>query len=215
MDEAVLAVLAEYEKRGAEEHQRQLQDGPEKWLAQRDEFLISVGPATGQLLNILAKSIRAKMIVELGTSYGYSTVWLAEAARANGGKLLSLDKADYKQEYAKKRIAQAGLAGYVEFRLGDALATLRALPGPFDFVLVDLWKELYVPCLELFYPKLAPGAFIAADNMIYPDVYRQSAQEYRQRVRSKPKIDSVLLPVGSGVELSRYDDPLKASAPDS
>jgi predicted O-methyltransferase YrrM len=209
MDAAILEVLAEYEKRGAEEHRRQLQDGLEKWLDQRDEFLISVGPATGQLLNTLAKSIQAKAIVELGTSYGYSTVWLAEAARANGGKLISLDKADYKQAYAKERIARAGLTGYVEFRLGDALETLATLKGPFDFVLVDLWKELYVPCLELFYPKLAPGAFIAADNMIYPDVYRESALDYRKRVRSKPKIDSVLLPVGSGVELSRFDDPLK------
>jgi predicted O-methyltransferase YrrM len=209
MDTAILEVLAEYEKRGAEEHRRQLQDGLEKWLDQRDEFLISVGPATGQLLNILAKSVQAKTLVELGTSYGYSTVWLAEAARANGGKLISLDKADYKQAYAKERIARAGLAGYVEFRLGDALETLTTLKGPFDFVLVDLWKELYVPCLELFYPKLAPGAVIAADNMIYPDVYRESALEYRKRVRSKPKIDSLLLPVGSGVELSRFDDPLR------
>jgi predicted O-methyltransferase YrrM len=209
MDAAILEVLAEYEKRGAEEHKRQLQDGPQKWLDQRDEFLISVGPATGQLLNILAKSIQAKTIVELGTSYGYSTVWLAEAARANGGRLISLDKADYKQAYAQERIARAGLKGYVEFRLGDALETLAALTGPFDFVLVDLWKELYVPCLELFYSKLAPGAFIAADNMIYPDVYRESALEYRKLVRSKPKIDSVLLPVGSGVELSRFDDPRK------
>jgi predicted O-methyltransferase YrrM len=209
MDAAILEVLAEYEKRGAEEHKRQLQDGLEKWLDQRDEFLISVGPATGQLLNILAKSIRAKTVVELGTSYGYSTVWLAEAVRANGGKLISLDKADYKQAYAMERIARAGLTAYVEFRLGDALETLTTLKGPFDFVLVDLWKELYVPCLELFYPKLAPGAFIAADNMIYPDVYRESALEYRKLVRSKPKIDSVLLPVGSGVELSRFDDPLK------
>jgi predicted O-methyltransferase YrrM len=209
MDAAILEVLAEYEKRGAEEHKRQLQDGREKWLDQRDEFLISVGPATGQLLNILAKSNQAKTIVELGTSYGYSTVWLAEAARANGGKLISLDKADYKQAYAKERIARAGLTGSVEFRLGDALETLATLKGPFDFVLVDLWKELYAPCLELFYPKLAPGAFIAADNMIYPDVYRESALEYRRRVRAKPKIDSLLLPVGSGVELSRFDDPLK------
>jgi predicted O-methyltransferase YrrM len=209
MDAAILEVLAEYEKRGAEEHKRQLQDGREKWLDQRDEFLISVGPATGRLLNILAKSIQARMIVELGTSYGYSTVWLAEAARATGGKLISLDKADYKQAYAKERIARAGLTAFVEFRLGDALETLPTLRDPINFVLVDLWKELYVPCLELFYPKLAPGAFIAADNMIYPDVYRETALEYRKRVRSKPKIDSVLLPVGSGVELSRFDDPMR------
>lgn len=209
MDASIQEVLAEYEVRAAEEYKLQLRDGAEKWLTQRDEFLISVGPATGQLLNILAKSIEAKTIVELGTSYGYSTVWLAEAARANGGKLITLEKADYKQNYARQQLKRAGLENYVDFRLGDALETLRSLDGPFDFVLVDLWKELYVPCLELFYPKLAPGAFIAADNMIYPDVYRESALEYRKLVRSKPKIDSVLLPVGSGVELSRFDEPLR------
>jgi predicted O-methyltransferase YrrM len=209
MDAAIQEVLTEYEKRGAEEYKLQLADGVAKWIEQRDRFLISVGPATGRILNTLAKSIRAKTILELGTSYGYSTVWLAEAARATGGKLITLDVADYKQAYARERLARAGLLEFVEFHLGDARETLRALPAPFDFVLLDLWKDLYIACLDLFYPKLAPGAFIAADNMIYPEDYREMAQAYRRHVRAKPKIDSVLLPVGSGVELSRYDDPLK------
>ena len=207
MDAAIAGVLAEYEKRGAEEHKLRDQTGMDKWLDRRDEFLIAVGPATGQLLNILAKSIKAKTILELGTSYGYSTVWLAEAARATGGKLITLDKADYKHDYARKMLAKAGLAAHVEFRLGDALETIASLPGPFDFVLVDLWKELYIPCLDLFYPKLSPGAFIAADNMLLPEDYREGALKYRKHVRTKPKIDTVLLPVGSGVELSRYNDP--------
>lgn len=208
MDGAIAAVLAEYEKRGAEEHKLRDQPGMDKWLDRRDEFLIAVGPATGQLLNILAKSVKAKTILELGTSYGYSTVWLAEAARATGGKLISLDKADYKQDYARTMLAKAGLSAHVDFRLGDARETIKSLPGPFDFVLVDLWKDLYIECLDLFYPKLSPGAFIAADNMILPENYREDALKYRKHVRSKPKIDSVLIPVGSGVELSRYADPL-------
>lgn len=206
MDAAIAAVLAEYEKRGAEEHKLQLQGTMDEWLARRDEFLIAVGPATGQLLNILAKSLKARTILELGTSYGYSTVWLAEAARAAGGKLITLEKADYKQHYARTMLTKAGLAAHVDFRLGDALETIALLPGPFDFVLVDLWKELYIPCLELFYPKLSPGAFIAADNMLLPENYREEGVKYRKHVRSKPKIDSVLLPLGSGVELSRYGD---------
>lgn len=209
MDAAILEVLAEYEKRGAEEFKLQSLGKMEEWLARRDEFLIAVGPATGQLLNILAKSIKAKTILELGTSYGYSTIWLAEAARATGGKLITLDKVANKQNYARAMLSRAGLASHVEFRLGDALDTLDAMKGPFDFVLVDLWKELYVDCFDLFYPKLSPGALIAADNMILPDNYREEALRYRKHVRSKPKIDSILIPVGSGVELSRYDDPLR------
>jgi len=210
MDAAIATVLAEYEKRGAEEHKLQRRGTMDEWLERRDEFLIAVGPATGQLLNILAKSLKAKTILELGTSYGYSTVWLAEAARATGGKLVTLDKAAYKHDYARTMLAKAGLSAHVEFRLGDARETIKSLAGPFDFVLVDLWKDLYIECLDLFYPKLSPGAFIAADNMILPENYREDALKYRKHVRSKPKIDSVLLPVGSGVELSRYADPLNA-----
>jgi predicted O-methyltransferase YrrM len=206
MEAAIEAVLAEYDKRGAEEHKLRDQDTMDKWLDRRDEFLIAVGPATGRLLNILAKSVKAQTILELGTSYGYSTVWLAEAARATGGKLITLEKAEYKQDYARNMLAKAGLSAHVDFRLGDALDTIASLKGPFDFVLVDLWKELYVPCFDLFYPKLSPGAFIAADNMLLPEDYRVHALRYRKHVRSKPKIDSVLLPVGSGVELSRYGD---------
>jgi predicted O-methyltransferase YrrM len=209
MDQAVLEVLAEYEKRGAEEFKLQSLGKMEEWLARRDDFLIAVGPATGQLLNILAKSIKAKTILELGTSFGYSTIWLAEAARSTGGRLITLDKAANKQSYARTMLMKAGLASHVEFRLGDALDTIDALKGPFDFVLVDLWKELYVDAFDLFYPKLSPGALIAADNMILPENYREDALRYRKHVRSKPKIDSVLIPVGSGVELSRYADPLK------
>lgn len=209
MDAAIQEVLAEYEKRGAEEFKLQSLGTMDEWLARRDEFLISVGPATGQLLNILAKSIKAKTILELGTSYGYSTVWLAEAARATGGRLITIDKVANKHNYARSMLTRADLTKQVEFRLGDALDAIDALKGPFDLVLVDLWKELYVEAFDLFYPKLAPGAIIAADNMILPENYREDALRYRQHIRSKPKIDSVLIPVGSGVELSRYADPLK------
>jgi predicted O-methyltransferase YrrM len=209
MDPAILEVLAEYEKRGAEEFKLRSPGKMDEWLARRDEFLIAVGPATGQLLNILAKGIKAKTILELGTSFGYSTIWLAEAARTTGGRLITLDKAANKQDYARTMLRRAGLASHVEFRLGDALGIIDALAGPFDFVLVDLWKELYVDAFDLFYPKLSPGALIAADNMILPENYRDDALRYRKHVRSRPKIDSVLIPVGSGVELSRYADPLK------
>jgi predicted O-methyltransferase YrrM len=72
-----------------------------------------------------------------------------------------------------------------------------------DFVLVDLWKDLYVPCLEAFYPKLNSGALIVADNMIYPG--GADVQRYGQAIRAKPGISSVLLPVGSGLEVSRFE----------
>jgi len=209
MDDAVETVLADYDQRGAREFKLRDHMSEEEWMSHRDDFLISIGRHTGQILNILIKGAKARSILEIGTSYGHSTVWLAEAARATGGEVITIDEKAYKQEYARGMIARAGLAAQVDFRLGDAREIISALPGPFDFVLVDLWKDLYIPCFDLFYPKLSPGALVAADNMLRPESAREDALAYRKHVRSKPHIDSVLLEVGSGVELSRYGDRLE------
>jgi len=209
MDDAVETVLADYDQRGAREFKLRDHMSEEEWMSHRDDFLISIGRHTGQILNILIKGAKARNILEIGTSYGHSTVWLAEAARATGGKVITIDEKAYKQEYARGMIARAGIAAQVDFRLGDAREIISALPGPFDFVLVDLWKDLYIPCFDLFYPKLSPGALVAADNMLRPESAREDALAYRKHVRSKPHIDSVLLEVGSGVELSRYGDRLE------
>jgi predicted O-methyltransferase YrrM len=116
--------------------------------------------------------------------------------------VVSLELADYKAKYAREALRRAGLADHVDIHVGSAVETLPRLAGPYDFVLVDLWKELYVTCLDLVYPKLAHGAFVAADNMIYPEVSRADAERYQRRIREL-EFDSVLLPIGSGVELSR------------
>jgi predicted O-methyltransferase YrrM len=199
MDSAFTAVLAEYEARMAAER------GSEPGVSRpEDDLLLAVGQDAATLLNLLARSIKAKRILEIGTSYGYSTLWFAEAARQTGGKVITLELVSYKQDYARAALARAGLADVVEFRLGDAVETIRALEGPFDLVLIDLWKDLYIPCLDLVYPKLAPGALIAADNMLVPASNRANATDYRAAVRAKADITSVLLPVGHGIELSRY-----------
>ncbi|HLK25478.1 MAG TPA: class I SAM-dependent methyltransferase [Caulobacteraceae bacterium] len=202
MDEKVTAVLDAYHARMRDEREAmragRLGDGD--W---RDRVLLAVGPETGQLINILARSLKAPHILEIGTSYGYSGIWLAEAARASGGRVTTLELQDYKSAHARLMSAKAGLADHVDFKVGDALALIDALPAGIDFVLLDLWKDLYTPCLEAFYPKLNPGAVIVADNMIAPggpDLVR-----YQEAVRAKPKMASVLLPVGSGLEVSRFD----------
>ena len=171
-------------------------------MARLDEFLLPVGEDTGTLMSLLVRSARPRTILELGTSYGYSTLYLAEAAQAVGARVKTLELAQSKSNYARDAIERAGLASYVEFHVGHALELLPTLSGPFDFVLIDLWKDLYVPCLELVIPRLAPAAFVLADNMIYPEQARPDANAYRRRVRELG-LDSVLLPIGSGVELSR------------
>ena len=204
MDRSVEEVIGEYEERERAENQVKREIGFDDDHSRRDEFLLSVGRASAQLLSILAKSLKPKTILEVGGSYGYSTVWLAEAAQSVGGKLITLEIHPQKQQYSRQAIARAGLSGSVDFRLGDARELISQLSGPFDFVLLDLWKDFYIPCFELFYPKLSPGAIVVADNMIYPEMTRAQASKYRAHVRTRPYIDSILLAVGGGLEVSRF-----------
>jgi predicted O-methyltransferase YrrM len=195
------ALLSRYHVRMAEEDVIMKKD-PAGVVKRRDEFLLPIGPEVGWLLHALIVGRGAKRILELGTSYGYSTAFLAEAARRTGGKVYTMDLVADKQRYARRQIEEVGLGAQVEWMLGDAVEMLKTLDGPFDFVLVDLWKNLYVPCLNLFYGKLANNAVIAADNMLYPEMVRADAEAYRAAVKAKGNLQSVLLPIGNGIELS-------------
>lgn len=180
---------------------------PQELGARIDEFLIFVGPETGKLLHMLATSLSAQCIVEVGVSYGYSTIWLADAARETGGKVHSFELSEKKVAFAREKLRSVGLHDYVEFHVGDALETLTAFTGAPNLVLLDLWKQLYEPCFELLYPTLAAEAVVLADNMTYPVETHAHALSYQRLVRSKGDLDSVLLPIGSGIELSRKRGP--------
>jgi predicted O-methyltransferase YrrM len=197
------AVLAEYERRAAQEADLMRSLPIEEGMRRRDEFLISVGPSTGALLNLLAREHKVRHVLEIGTSYGYSTLWLADAVRQSGGKVTTLELHEGKAAYAKEMMTKAALADQVEFLVGDALASIEAVDAKFDFVLIDIWKELYIPCLDRVLPKLAPGALVVADNMLEPAFNRPEAEAYRSHVSRSGRFDSVLLAVGSGIEISR------------
>ena len=202
-DAAVQRVLEEYEARSAEETRRWHSQEWKDFVRERDQFLLAVGPETGQFMNLLIREAKHKVILEIGTSYGYSTLWLAEAARKTGGRVITLELQENKQEYARERMARAGLADVIEFRRGDALNLLANLDINVDFVLLDLWKDLYIPCFDLFYPRLNPDAIVVADNMTFPESARANAAAYQQHVRSEAELQSILLPIGSGLEVSR------------
>jgi predicted O-methyltransferase YrrM len=204
MDAAVRAVIEEYEARARREEELWATLSAAEVMRRRDELLLAVGRGAGTLINLLVKEAGARRILEVGSAYGYSTTWLAEAARAVDGTVTSLELQRAKTEYAQQRLERAGLARFVEFRVGDALVSLAELSGPFDFVLIDLWKDLYVPVFDRLHPKLAQGAIVVADNMLQPESARAHARAYRERVRAAPDMSSVLLDVGNGLEVSRY-----------
>jgi predicted O-methyltransferase YrrM len=197
----VAAVFADYVARDITEQARMKEMGASAFSS-RDELLLPVGEAVGAFLHALILARRPSRILELGTSYGYSTLVMADAAQAVGAELITMELADYKQAYAREQLAKAGLGGVVDFRGGDAVEMIKADPGPFDFILLDIWKELYTPCFNAFYPKLSEEAIIASDNMITPEMARPDVRVYREAVRAKADLQTVLLPIGQGIELT-------------
>jgi predicted O-methyltransferase YrrM len=198
---AVDQVFAEYERRDTAERAMSADLGSQMF-ARRDELLLSVGREVGWFLHSLILAKRPARVLELGTSYGFSTLFLADAVTQVGGTLVTMELADYKQVAARKMIDKAGLCAVVDFRLGDAVALINADPGTFDFVLLDIWKDLYIPCLRAVYPKLADEGIIAADNIIEPPMFREDVRKYRAAVGSLSDMQTMLLPIGSGIELS-------------
>jgi len=200
---AVAQVFAAYEQRNTEENaSRAAALARQQQGAHRDEVLLPIGAEVGWFLHSLILAKRPARILELGTSYGYSTLFLADAAQQIGGQVITMELADYKQAEARAKMAQAGLSDVVDFRLGDAVAMIKADTGRFDLVLLDIWKELYIPCLNAVYPKLSDEGIIAADNMIEPESSRNDVRDYRATVRALPELQTTLLPIGNGVELS-------------
>jgi predicted O-methyltransferase YrrM len=201
-DDRVAAVFAEYDAR----HKRELaaaSDLPRgAFGARRDEFLLPVGAEVGALLHALVIGRAARRVLELGTSYGYSTLFLADAARACGATVISVDVDPAKQAYAARMLERAGLREHVEFRCGDAVELLAGDRGPWDVVLLDIWKDMYVACFEAVYPALAEEAIVVSDNMIYPEGARDAVRAYRAAVTAKPDLQTVLLPLGSGIEVT-------------
>ncbi len=204
-DLRIVNVLSEFDARLEAEHNQLKVLSPEERGKHLDEMMLAVGWQTGQFLNMLLKAQGGKRILEIGTSVGYSTIWLAEAARVNGGCVTTLECIASKQTQALENIIRAGLEDFVNFQLGDAVRLLENLPGNWDFILLDLWKDLYIPCFDRFYEKLAPGAIVVADNITFPSDFRPIMKAYQEYVRAKPDLDSIEIDIGQGIELTRKE----------
>jgi predicted O-methyltransferase YrrM len=160
------------------------------------DLALPVSRETGALLYMLARSCRARMIVEFGTSFGISTLYLAAALRDNGGgRLITTEFEPSKVARARDHLTAGGLIDLVEIREGDALQTLSVdLPETVDLILLDGAKALYPEILSLVESRLRPGAFIVADNA-------DDSPDYLARVRSPAK-SYMSTPFAGAVELS-------------
>jgi len=157
---------------------------------------LAVSRETGNLLYMLARSSRARAIVEFGTSFGISALHLAAALRDNGGgRLITSEFEPSKAARARENLRDGGLIDLVEIREGDALKTLSIdLPDQIDLVLLDGAKALYPEILDLVEDRLRPGAIIVADNA-------DDSPDYLARVRA-PGSGYMSTPFAEDVELS-------------
>jgi len=126
---------------------------------------ISVSPAHGKLLWLLARLVNAKRILEIGTLGGYSTIWLARALPSDG-RLVTLEAVDKHARVARANIAKAGLEKKVEIRIGPALDTLPSLQGPFDFSFIDADKQNNAEYFTWALKLSRPGSLIVVDNVV-------------------------------------------------
>jgi predicted O-methyltransferase YrrM len=167
------------------------------------EFYIPVSRECGEFLYLTARALGARNVVEFGTSFGISTVYLAAGVRDNGeGLVIGSELEASKQAVATANLKQAGLEAWSEVRLGDALETLREVPEPVDLVFLDGWKDLYLPVLELLAPRLRPGSVVIADNI---HTFRKALRPYVEHMQSGAHgFVSTTLDLGEGFEYSVF-----------
>lgn len=189
IDDRVRAVLARLEAEDADERAAGVP---------AEQRSLAVGPASGAVLFALAAGRPGCRVLEIGGSRGYSTVWLAAAARLAGGSVVSLERDPVKCEAWRRTVADAGLAGHATLVEGDALERLPELDGDADVVFLDAWKDDYETYVGLVRPRLRPGAVLVADNV----TSHEALAMYTEARQADPGLVSVTVPTGSGLEVS-------------
>ena len=164
-----------------------------------ESIYMPISPQGGDLLYILVRANRPNTVVEFGTSYGISTIYLAAAVADNGtGRVVSTELNAAKVDAARANLAEARLADSVTILPGDATTTLNDIRGPIDFVLLDGWKDLCLPVLRSLEPRLTTGALIVADDINLPPL-----SDYLDYVRHPANgYVSIAFPVDDGMEIS-------------
>lgn len=163
--------------------------------------MVALEPIKARFCYSLCRALNAKRIVECGTSFGVSTLYLAAAIRDNGGgTVIATEYEPAKAAIARGHFAQAGLSEVVDLREGDLRETLKRIEGPVDFLLMDIWTPLARPAIELVGPHLRKGAVVIADNT---DTYRIAYGEYFAYINDPANgFSTMTLPFDGGLEMS-------------
>lgn len=184
----------------------------------RSEMMLAITSDTGTFFNITLKAMRAKRILEIGTSYGYSTLWFAEALMQinevsntrSEKSIITIEMDHSKVERANKNFDEAGIKNIIDLKEGQADDVLSEISKNylkdgdrlFDFVFFDADKENLRYYFDIVLPMVRVGGIIATDNMLYPEEYRSMMTNYTNYIKNKPNIQSMMIPIGNGEELT-------------
>lgn len=173
-----------------------LDDDANRFMADK---MVALEPIKAEFCHMLCRSLQARRVVEVGTSYGVSTLYLADAVRENGGgTVIGTEYEPAKAAAARETFAAAGLADLIDLREGDLRETLKVIEGPVDFVLMDIWTEMALPALELIAPQLRTGAVVVADNTAQ---FRHAYRHLFEFVEDpKNRLKTLTLPFDGGLE---------------
>lgn len=163
--------------------------------------MVAIEPAKAEFCHLLVCAVGAQQIIEIGTSHGVSTLYLADAVRGNGGGLvIASEHEPHKSSIARQHFLEAGVDDLIELREGDLRETLKVIEHPVDFVLIDIWMDMARPAIELVAPHLRTGAVVICDNTT---TYREAYADYFAFLEN-PNNGFVTrtLPFDGGLELS-------------
>lgn len=175
--------------------------GREHDARQRDRLdrLRNVEPDTARLLAVLIRALAPRRLLELGTSNGYSTIWLADAARTVGGSLTSVEIDPERVSQARENLQRAGLRDGVDLRIGDAAGVLSAsTDGQWDFIFLDAERAAYTAYWPDLVRVLAQRGLLAVDNVIS---HAEEVADFRELVAGDPRVTDALAPTGAGALL--------------
>lgn len=182
--------------------------------ARASDFPI-IEPLCGQLCYLMARTMGAQRIFELGSGYGYSTAWFAQAVRENGGgEVWHVVWDEGLSQQAREHLAALGHDDLIRYRVGEAAATLKETPGPFDLIFLDIDKTGYPGALPLIREKLRPGGLLLADNMLWrghiadPDNHEAQNEAIRtlaETIAADPAWTMTIVPLRDGLMVARLN----------
>jgi predicted O-methyltransferase YrrM len=172
-------------------------------LSDRLERFRNVEPRTAELLGVLIRATGARRILEVGTSNGYSTIWLADAAESNGGRVITVDVDGSRTSLARENVRVAGLDALVELRTEDAAETLaRSEDGEWEFVFLDAERPAYPSYLRDLVRTMAPRGLLAIDNV---ESHSHELVDFTSLIEAEPALTQTVVPVGAGLRLAVRD----------